>query len=214
MLLRIRPIPAKRFDISEPKATEAGIGDDNRPAADRHHFMESLKEAAMGAGVVVAAQGINFFVQRDGAPTDGYGGFEDERFAAELTIAPIDDDDGALSAGKEHRAERGVDPLALIVKVRISEQAVDGFDVMFDESIAASCPAEMGQCELSAVEQCLDNPKECDLPRAVADNGIAFEPGIQQANGVHAALSHTGGGVAKTIRSDGGVPVDPLILCF
>jgi hypothetical protein len=176
--------------------------------------MESLKEAAMGAGAVVASQGVDFFVHRDGAPSDGYGGFEDEQFPAEFAIAPIDDDDRALGTCKEHRAERGVDPLALPVQMRITKQTVDGFDVMFDEGIAAPRPAEMGQCEPPAVEQGLDNPKECVSPGAVADNGIAFEPGIQQANGVHAALSEVDGGVATTIRSDGSVHVDPLILCF
>ena len=72
----------------------------------------------------------------------------------------------------------------------------------------------MGQCEFSAIEQRLDDTQERVLPGAVADDGIAFEPRIQQANGVHAALSDFGGGVATTIRSDGSVHVDPLILCF
>jgi hypothetical protein len=157
---------------------------------------------------------VDFFVHRDGASADGHGGFEDEQFTTELTIAPINDDDGALGTCKEHRAERGVDSLALIVQMGITEQAVDGFDVMFDEGIAAARPAEMRQGKLSAVEQGLDDPKECALPGAVADNGIAFEPGIQQANGVHAALSENDGCVATTIRSDGSVHVDPLILCF
>jgi len=176
--------------------------------------MEALKEAAMGAGAVVASHGVDFFVHRDGAPADGYGGFEDEQFPAEFAIAPIDDDDGALGARKKHRAERGVDSPALVVKMRIAKQAVDGLDVMFDEGIAASRPAEVGQCEFPAVEQSLDDPQESVLSGPVADNGIAFEPGIQQANGVHAALSENDGGVVTTIRSDGSVHVDPLILCF
>jgi hypothetical protein len=96
----------------------------------------------------------------------------------------------------------------------VAEQAVDGFDVMFDEGIAAPRPAELGQGELSAIEQGLDDPQECGLSGAMADNGIAFEPRIQQANGVHAALSVNDEGVATTIRSDGSVHVDPLILCF
>jgi hypothetical protein len=176
--------------------------------------METLKEAAMGARVVVASYGMDFFVHRDSASTDGHGGFEDEQFAAEFTIAPVNDDDGALSARKEHGAECGVDSLALAVQMRITEQAVDGLDVMFDEGITAPRPAEMCQRELPAVEQCLDDPKEGLSSGAVADNGIAFEPRIQQANGVHAALSGVDGGVATTIRSDGSVHVDPLIHCF
>ena len=208
------PVPAKGFDISEPGSAKAGIGDDNRAAVRRHHRMESLKEAAMGAGVVVATYRMNFFVHRDGASADRYGGFENEQFTAELTIAPINDDDGALSARKEHRAECGVDTPALVVQMRITEQAVDGLDVMFDEGIAAPRPPELGQGELPALEQGLDDPKECGLPGAVADNGIAFEPTIQQANGVHAALSDVDDCVATTIRSDGSVHVDPLIHCF
>jgi hypothetical protein len=98
--------------------------------------------------------------------------------------------------------------------MRVAEQAVDGLDVMFDEGITAPRPAKMGQGEFPAVEQCLDDTQECNLPGTVANNGIAFEPGIQQANGVHAALSDVDDCVATTIRSDGSVHVDPLILCF
>jgi hypothetical protein len=173
--------------------------------------MESLKEAAMGTRIVVASYGMNFFVHGDGAPADRYGGFENKEFTAEFTIAPVNDDDGALGTRKEHRAECGVDSPALVMQMRITEQAVDGLDVMFDEGIAWPRPTELGQGELPAIEQGLDDPKECGLPGAMADNGIALEPRIQQANGVHAALSGVDGSVATTIRSDGSVHVDPLI---
>jgi len=96
----------------------------------------------------------------------------------------------------------------------IAEQAVDGLDVVFDEGITATRPAEMGQRKFPAIEECLDDPQESTLSGTVTDDGIAFEPGIQQANGVHAALSDSGGSVVTTIRSDGSVHVDPLILCF
>jgi hypothetical protein len=96
----------------------------------------------------------------------------------------------------------------------IAEQAVDGLDVVFDEGIPATSPTEMGQGEFPAIEQRLDNTQERDSPGAVSNDGIAFEPRIQQANGVHAALSDTDGCVVTTIRSDGSVHVDPLIPCF
>ena len=208
------PIPAKRFDIAKPRATKAGVGNDNRMALCGHHLMESAEKLAMGTGTVVAAQGMNFFLHRDGAPADGYGGFEDKQFTAELTIAPIDDDDGALSARKEHGAEWGVDSLALLLQMRIPEQAVNGLDVVFNKGVGAARATEMGQGEFPAVEQGFNDPQECGLSGAVADDGIAFEPRIQQANGVHAALSDSEGGVVTTIRSDGSVHVDPLSFCF
>jgi hypothetical protein len=98
--------------------------------------------------------------------------------------------------------------------MRIAEQAVDGLDVVFDEGIAAPRPPEMGQSEFTAIEQRLDDTQQSVLTSAMADDGIAFEPRIQQANGVHAALSDSDGSVVTTIRSDGSVHVDPLILCF
>ena len=176
--------------------------------------MESLKKAAVRAGVVVATYGVDFLVHRDGASADRYGCFEDEQLTAEFAIAPIDDNDRALSTCKEHGGERAVDSRAFTVQMLIAEQAVDGLDVVFDEGITATCPAEMGQREFPAIEERLDDPQECTLSGTVADDGIAFEPGIQQANGVHAALSDSGGSVVTTIRSDGSVHVDPLILCF
>jgi len=208
------PIPTERFDVSEPGTAEAGIGDDDRNAVGRHHLMESVKEATMGVGVVITAQGMDFFVEREGAPADGQGGFEDEQFTAELAVAPIDDDDGTLGVSEEHRAECGIDSPALTVQMGITEEAVDGFDVMFDEGISGTCATEVGQSKLSAAEQRFDDSQECEVPGAVTDDGIAFEPGIQQASGVHAALSEVDGGVATTIRSDGSVHVDPVILCF
>jgi len=129
------PIPAKSFDVSEPGTAKARIGDDNRMALSRHYLMESAEELAMGAGVVVAAYGMDFFVERDGASAGRHSSFEDEEFTAKFTIAPIDDDDRAPGAREEHRAECSVDSATFVVQMGITEQAVDGLDVMFDEGI-------------------------------------------------------------------------------
>ena len=103
----------------------------------------------MGFRVVVAPHGMDFLKEGERAAVDRDGGFEDEQFAFELTIGPVDHDERAREAGEQQAGQCRIDPVALALEMTVTEQAVDGLDVMLGKGLAGT-PPRQNSCRLDS----------------------------------------------------------------
>jgi hypothetical protein len=62
--------------------------------------VKGLQKLAMSARAIVALEGEDSLVERDGTSSDRHRGFEHEPLPAELEIGPVHDDDGAVVAAQ------------------------------------------------------------------------------------------------------------------
>ena len=84
----------------------------------------------MSAGAVVALEREHALVKRDGAPADRHGRLEHQPLPAELEVCPVDHDEGSLVSEQQGLNDRPIDAVALPLKRPISQQPIDGFDLM------------------------------------------------------------------------------------
>ena len=145
---------------------------------------------------------MRLLVERDGASLEREGSLQDEDLALEFAVCPVDDDDGPLELGEEGVCHGGVDALALAVEMSVSEQAVDGLDVMLYKSSSGAMTAQFGQRESASSKGCIDYSNESIEARPVGDTAVAREPAFQQAKRVHVVLSGRDGCVVTPIGSD------------
>lgn len=139
------PVPAQGFDGAEPGATEAGIGNDDGMNVRGHDGVQMSEELPMRFRAIVVSQGMDFFVEGESTSVHGYRGTQDEQLSLEFTVCPVDDDERSGNGVEELSCQCGVDTGAFTLQMGITQEAVDGFNVMFDEGIAGTEAAQMSQ---------------------------------------------------------------------
>ena len=204
------PIPTEGFHVTKPRATEAGIGDDDGLAVRRQYSCEVAQEATMDARIVVAAHGMRLLVDRVGPASNRHGRFQDEHLALEFAISPIHDDDGTLKPGDKLPRHGLIDAKALAVQMDIAEQSVDSLDVVLHVSGAGAMAAEFREAEPASSKRGVDYSNEGFEARGVANAVVARKPVFDQAESVHVVLSDRDGCVATPIGSDDDMHVHSL----
>ena len=163
----------------------------------------------MGLRAVVAAHGVCFLVQGECTPVHRHRCLEDEHLPFELAVGPIDDDDRAADAGEKQSPHLDVDVEPLAVDVFVTEQSVDGLDVMLGEARTGAMAPEFSEAEPTASEGGVHRSEQGIDTRFVADAAVALKPSFQQAYAVHVVLCDRDGSVVTPIGSDDDMHVDP-----
>lgn len=130
----------------------------------------------MSAGAVVALEREHALVKRDGAPADRHGRLEHQPLPAELEVCPVDHDEGSLVSEQQGLNDRPIDAVALPLKMPISQQPIDGFDLMLRVRWAIEAAPEVGKRQLAAAEQCTHDAKQRRCACRVPDDQPIGEP--------------------------------------
>jgi hypothetical protein len=127
-------------------------------------------------GAVVAGEWKHALVERDGATADRDRCLEQCEFATGFKVGPVDDDHRPLDPAQHGSSDCGVDARALDVQPDIPEQAVDRFDVVLFEGVAAPGTAQLRQRQLRPAQRGRDDANERSTARLVLDESSLFEP--------------------------------------
>jgi hypothetical protein len=96
-------------------------------------------------GAIVLREGKGPFIHRDCATADRQRCLQHDALASKLEVGPIDHDDGLFRSTKECPGDRSIDLKALTMQVGISQEAVDGLNLVLFASVTAQVASKMGE---------------------------------------------------------------------
>ena len=144
----------------------------------RQDELKALQELPMCARAVVALERKNTGVDHHRASAHRCGGLQHRPLAtpAALEVRPVHREHRTLHARKQGLSDRTVNPGALAVQARISQQSVHGLDVMLDVRTSGTASPELRQRSPASENERLHYPDECRDSHRVSDNQPLLQP--------------------------------------